>query len=109
MNRLLFGLLVAIVAFGGSAFKNLEQHTTKFTGKSLPDSGYLVQTSPGNYEYVTSTTGDQGICARFAENPCKYIVTENSITDLPPYSASQAASFGFTPQVNNRLWRSPEE
>jgi len=109
MNRLLFGLLVAIVAFGGSAFKNLEQHTTKFTGKSLPDSGYLVQTSPGNYEYVTSTTGSSGSCTLPANEPCKYIVTENSITDLPPYSASQAASFGFTPEANNRLWSSPEE
>jgi hypothetical protein len=99
MNRLFLGFLVAGTALGGSAFKNVESHTTPINGKALA-SGYFVQSATNSYTYVSTTTGDAGQCAPANPNPCAYIVPEgNSIPGTGPYSKEQLSSnFGLSPR-----------
>ena len=86
MKRLIFGLLVAGVAFGASAFKS--------THKSQYTSNFLVQRSYGIYSL--SEQGE-GICALSSIYSCKFL-----ITNLGKYYIPKQSTYSVT-NINNYL------
>ncbi|MCX2478358.1 hypothetical protein OQY15_04605 [Pedobacter sp. MC2016-15] len=112
MNRLLLSFLVAGTALGGSAFKNVESHTTVKSGNALP-AGYFVQKGNNSYSYVSTTTHGDGICSPANSRSCAYIVPANN--SLPPtpdtYTKEQlVAEYGLSP-ANSQvgIWQAEPE
>lgn len=94
MKRLFFGLLVAGIAFGGSAFTNVDLKSNFHHGKQAGvTQGFLVQTAAGVWRLTNTAPGS---CTTLADDPCKYQVNSpgsNSIPVQTTYSASDIASF----------------
>jgi len=112
MNRLLLSFLVAGTALGGSAFQNVESHSTVERGKTLAP-GYFVQSGTNSYTYVSTTTHDQGQCLASNPSSCAYRVPiNNSIpADQPSFTKEQLVQeYGLNP-ANSQvgIWTSESE
>ena len=84
MKRLFFGLLVAGVAFGGSAFTSAKKTITN---------NFLVQRTAGAY---SQSPNGSGICSTVATSLCKYQVTASGLINIPnktSYTPAEIASY----------------
>lgn len=106
MNRLMLSFLVAGTALGGSAFKNVESHTTVKSGNALP-AGYFVQSGNNSYTYKSTATAELGSCDNQNPIACKYTVpASNSIPTTGPYTREQLRDeFNLSPKDSTTgLW-----
>lgn len=81
--------MVAGIAFGGSAFKNVNTfHSVK--GNKAITAPFLVQPTAGTY---SQSSGD-GDCVITTTLPCSYTVQfPNSIPDKATYTTAEIASY----------------
>lgn len=89
MKRLIFGLLVAAVALGGSAFTNVDHIQHIKGGKSIT-ANFLNQTATSVY---TQRSGG-GTCGVATTLPCSYTVQfPNDIPEKDEYTPDDIASY----------------
>jgi hypothetical protein len=91
MKKLIFGLLVAVIAFGGSAFKNVDAHSKTDSNKKFYDDGYLVQSANGVWTHVETADINDGDCTIEDNEPCKFLIT-STIPTQGSYNSTQVTS-----------------
>jgi len=98
MRRLILGLVVAIVAICGSAFKSAPK-------KANLANAYFVLDTPGTYNYYGTSAPSESACER--EQPNKCVIGFDSRPPLDTYPANSLPSTPIYQSTNFGLWNEP--